>query len=71
VLIAALTAAESEGLSGESLETQLLEGVKHYWTVRQKRSEAPAGSSPVELSPEEAERARQRTLVRTRLTGAA
>jgi DNA primase len=69
-LVAALTAAESEGLSGESLEIQLLEGVKHYWTVRQKRSGSPGdGVSPVELSPEEAERARQRKLVQARLTG--
>ena len=74
VLVAALTAAESEGLSSESLETQLLEGVKHYWTVRQKRSGPPddgvlPGASPVDLSPEEAERARQRGLVRARLAG--
>jgi DNA primase len=69
-LVAALTAAESEGLSGESLETQLLEGVKHYWTMRQKRSgAADEGAPPVELSPEEAERARQRRLVQARLAG--
>ena len=72
VLVAALTAAESEGLSGESLETQLLEGVKHYWTLRQKRSGPDGeGLTRVELSPEEAERARQRGLVRARLTGGA
>jgi DNA primase len=71
VLVAALTSAESEGLSGESLETQLLEGVKHYWMMRQKRSGAPEGGvSQVDLSPEEAERARQRTLLRARLPGA-
>src|SRR6266567_1606873 len=71
VLVAALTAAETDGLSGESLETQLLEGVKHYWTVRQRRSALPgdgmpAGVSSVDLSPEEAERARQRRLVQAR-----
>jgi len=70
VLVAALTSAESEGLSGESLEIQLLEGVKHYWMMRQKRSGTPDGASSIELSPEEAERARQRTLVRARLPGA-
>jgi DNA primase len=70
VLVAALTSAESEGLSGGSLETQLVEGVKHYWMMRQKRSETPDLASPIELSPEEAERARQRTLVRARLPGA-
>ena len=68
VLIAALTAAETEGLSGEAVETQLLDGVRHYWTVLQKRSGAPS-ASPVELPPEEAERARQRQLVRARLDG--
>jgi hypothetical protein len=70
VLVGALTSAESEGLSGASLETQLLEGVKHYWMMRQKRSGAHGEAAPVELSPEEAERARQRTLVRARLPGA-
>jgi len=72
VLVAALTAAESDGLSGESLETQLLEGVKHYWMMRQRRSAPPGdeGSpSSVDLSPEEAERARQRRLGQARLTG--
>ena len=68
VLIAALTAAETDGLSGEAVETQLLDGVRHYWTVLQKRSGA-ASPPPVELPPEEAERARQRQLVRTRLNG--
>ena len=70
VLVAALTSAESEGLSGESLETQLLDGVKHYWMMRQKRSGPTDETGPIELSPEEAERARQRTLVRARLPGA-
>jgi DNA primase len=74
VLVAALTAAESDGLSGESLETQLIEGVKHYWMMRQRRSalpgdEVPPGGSSVDLSPEEAERARQRRLVQARITG--
>jgi hypothetical protein len=68
VLLAALTAGESEGLSAESLEIQLTEGVKRYWTLRQKRV-APAEETtrPIELSPEEAERARQRRLVQDRL----
>jgi DNA primase len=70
VLVAALTAAETEGLSGEAVETQLLEGVRHYWTLRQKRSGPDEDTaSPVELSPEEVERARQRRLVQSRLTG--
>jgi DNA primase len=68
VLIAALTAAEMDGLSGEAVETQLLDGVRHYWTVLQKRSGA-GSAPPVELPPEEAERARQRQLVRARLDG--
>ncbi len=73
VLVAALTAATSEGLSGESLETQLLEGVKHYRTVQQKRSGFPSDGLPAgvpgDLSPEEIERARQRKLVQAHLTG--
>jgi DNA primase len=69
VLVAALTAGENEGLSGESLEIQLSEGVQRYWMVQRRRGgpgaiEGPAG---MELSPEEAERARQRGLVRERL----
>ena len=69
VLLAALTAGESEGLSAESLEIQLADGVKRYWTLRQKRmgwEEGPTVAS-LELSPEEAERARQRRLVQDRL----
>jgi len=69
VFLAALTAGESEGLSAESLEIQLVEGVKRYWTVRHKRtgaSEGP-GAGAMELSPEEMERARQRRLVQERL----
>src|SRR5207245_1875306 len=61
VLIAALTAAEDEGLDGDLLEIQLVEGVKHYWMHTQRRG----GSGEllcvpqIELTPEEAERARQ------------
>jgi DNA primase len=68
-LVAALTSAESEGLSEEAVETQLLDGVRHYWTLRQKRSGAAESGPPVDLSPEEVERARQRRLVQTRLGG--
>jgi DNA primase len=68
-LIAALTSAETEGLSGDAVETQLADGVRHYWTLRQKRSAMDEIVPPVELSPEEVERARQRRLVQTRLTG--
>jgi DNA primase len=70
VLVAAVTSAEMDALSGEAVETQLLDGVRHYWTVLQKRSFAGA-DAPVDLPPEEAERARQRRLVRTRLNGGA
>jgi hypothetical protein len=68
VLVAALTSAEIEGLSGDAVETQLLDGVRHYWGVLQKRSGATS-TPPADLSPEEAERARQRRLLRTRLNG--
>jgi DNA primase len=69
VFLAALTAGEIEGLSAESLEIQLVEGVKRYWTVRQKRSgpSEAQGARAMDLSPEEAERARQRRLVQERL----
>ena len=68
VLVAAVTAAENEALSGEAVETQWLEGVRHLWTLRQKRSGSMEETAlPVELSPEEVERARQRRLVQTRL----
>jgi hypothetical protein len=66
VLVEALTAGESEGLSAESLEIQLMEGVKRYWAIRQRR-DGISGAGTVELSPEEAERARQRGLVQERL----
>lgn len=67
VFLAALTAGEIEGLSAESLEIQLVEGVKRYWTVRQKRIDPSESAAPIVLSPEEAERARQRKLVQERL----
>ena len=70
-LVAALTSAESEGLSEDAVETQLLDGVRHYWKLRQKRSGATEAVSAVELSPEESERARQRKLVQSRLGGGA
>jgi len=70
VLVAALTAAENEGLSGEAVETQLLDGVRHYWVLRQKRSGMTEDAAPgIDLAPEEAERARQRRLVQSRLGG--
>jgi len=70
VLVAALTAAENEGLSGEAVETQLLDGVRHYWILRQKRSGMAAEAAPgIDLAPEEVERARQRRLVQGRLGG--
>ena len=70
VLVDALTAAETEGLSAESVEIQFREGVQRYWTTRRRRgvSDDAAG---VPLSTEEAERARQRSLVQERLAGRA
>ena len=68
VLVEALTAAETEGLSAESLEIQFREGVQRYWTMRLRRG---TGDSPdaMPLSAEEAERARQRGLVQEHLAG--
>jgi DNA primase len=70
VLVAALTAAENEGLTSEAVETQLLDGVRHYWMLRQKRSGPAEDAAPdIDLAPEEVERARQRRLVQSRLGG--
>ena len=69
ILLAALTAGESEGLSGEPLEIQLSEGVQRYWMVQHRRGASDSGERPGApgLPPEEAERARQRRLVQERL----
>jgi hypothetical protein len=68
VLLGALAAGESEGLSAESLEIQLSEGVQRYWMVQHRRGASAAERPGVPgLPPEEAERARQRDLVRERL----
>ena len=70
VLVEALTAGETEGFSAESLEIQLAEGVKRYWAMRLRRDAVAAAEAAAagELSPEEAERARQRGLVHARLS---
>ncbi|HTR57144.1 MAG TPA: DNA primase [Casimicrobiaceae bacterium] len=70
VLVDALTAAETEGLSAESVEIQFREGVQRYWTTRRRRG-ASDDAAGVPLSAEEAERARQRSLVQERLAGRA
>ena len=71
VFVAALTAAESEGLAGELLETELVEGVKRYWLNAQKRGDDAESrrAPPADLSVEETERARQRQLARDRVGG--
>ncbi len=71
ILVAALTAAESEGLTGELLETELVEGVKRYWLNAQRRGDDAESrrAPPVDLSAEETERARQRQLARDRIAG--
>jgi DNA primase len=71
IFVAALTAAESEGLTGELLETELVEGVKRYWLNAQKRGDDAESrrAPPGELSVEETERARQRRLARDRIGG--
>jgi hypothetical protein len=71
VFVAALTAAESEGLEGELLEIELVEGVKRYWLNAQKRGDDAESrrAPPAELSVEETERARQRRLARDRVSG--
>ncbi len=71
-LVSALTAGESGALDGELLEVQLVEGVKRYWLNARKRGEGEESSDDApDLSPEEAERARQRKMMRDRLGGGA
>ena len=71
LFVAALTAAESEGLTAELLETELVEAVNRYWLNAQKRGDNAESrrAPPAELSAEETERARQRQLVRDRVGG--
>jgi DNA primase len=71
IFVAALTAAESEGLTSELLEIELVEGVKRYWLNAQKRGDNAESrrAPPAELSVEETERARQRQLARDRVGG--
>jgi len=70
-LVAALTSAGVQALPEDAVETQLIDGVRQYWKLRQRRGGAAETVPAVELSPEEVERARQRRLVQTRLTGGA
>jgi DNA primase len=71
LFVAALTAAESEGLTAELLETELVEAVNRYWLNAQKRGDNAESrrAPPAELSVEETERARQRQLARDRVGG--
>ncbi len=70
ILVSALTAGASDGFSGESLEVQLVEGVKRYWLNSSKRGETEAPEDVAAgLSPEETERARQRNLARQSVVG--
>jgi DNA primase len=71
-LVSALTAGENGALEGELLEVQLVEGVKRYWLNARKRGEGEESLDDApDLSPEEAERARQRKMMRDRLGGSA
>jgi len=71
LFVAAITAAESEGLTAELLETELVEAVNRYWLNAQKRGDNAESrrGPPAELSVEETERARQRQLARDRVGG--
>jgi DNA primase len=71
LFVGALTAAESEGLTAELLETELVEAVNRYWLNAQKRGDTAESrrAPPAELSVEETERARQRKLARDRVGG--
>jgi DNA primase len=69
LFVAALTAAESEGLTAELLETELVEAVNRYWLNARKRGDDAESrrGPPADLSVEEAERARQLQLARDQL----
>jgi DNA primase len=71
LFVGAITAAESEGLTAELLETELVEAVNRYWLNAQKRGDNAESrrAPPAELSVEETERARQRQLARDRVGG--
>jgi DNA primase len=69
LFVAALTSAESEGLTAELLETELVEAVNRYWLNARKRGDDAESrrGPPVDLSVEETERARQLQLARDQL----
>jgi DNA primase len=72
ILVSALTAGASDGLGGDVLKVQLVEAVKRYWQNAHKRGHTDSrGAMAVELSPEEAERSRQRALARQPAGGGA
>ncbi|HWZ74215.1 MAG TPA: DNA primase [Casimicrobiaceae bacterium] len=73
LFVAALTSAESEGLTAELLETELVEAVNRYWLNARKRGDDAESrrGPPVDLSVEETERARQLQLARDQLGGGA
>ena len=71
LFVAALTSAESEGLTVELLETELVEAVNRYWLNARKRGDDAESrrGPPVDLSVEETERARQLQLARDQIGG--
>ena len=71
LFVAALTSAESEGLTAELLETELVEAVNRYWLNARKRGDDAESrrGPPVDLSVEETERARQLQLARDQIGG--
>jgi DNA primase len=70
ILVGALTSGASDGLQGELLKVQLVEAVKRYWQNARKRGHAEDPEAmAIELSPEEAERSRQRALARPPVGG--
>jgi DNA primase len=65
-LVSALTDGEEFNLDRESLETELVESIRSYWMSVHKhgRPDEIQSAPALQLSREEAERARQRDLVR-------
>ncbi|MGH8852153.1 MAG: DNA primase [Casimicrobiaceae bacterium] len=65
-LFAAAKEGEIQGLAGELLEVQLVEGINRYWLNARKHGDTAASrhAPALELSPEETERDRQLQLAR-------
>jgi hypothetical protein len=67
VLVAALTAAEDQGITLEQATMHLAAGVARYWQQAQRAGHPGRSASAGAPTPEEAERLRQLEMVRRTL----